>query len=214
MKFLLNQPYQKKTLGGHCEWRKAFCGMGQFGRGYAPAARDDIRRAAPAFFAEIVRFGSRREKRRRWSPCMNAGAASCARDLRGLLWATTSESLARRSLSRALSEARKAFGDGFIQTDGQAIWVDAAQVWVDAIELPRLPTERHLSSLDRAEVLYQGDFLAFGELNQEKFDDWLLGERERQRQIAQRGHGGSWPPRQRHGRRAASRHRATAFAGA
>ncbi len=119
--------------------------------------------------------------------CMNAGRRLAREGLRGLLWADKSESHARHSLSQALSEARKAFGDGFIQTDGQAIWVDAARVWVDAIELPRLTTERHLSSLDRAEVLYQGDFLAFGELNQEKFDDWLLGERERLRQIAQRG---------------------------
>lgn len=119
--------------------------------------------------------------------CMNAGRRLPRESLRGLLWADKSESHARHSLSQALSEARRAFGDDLIQTDGQAIWIDAARVWVDAAELSRLVSEKTLSSLDRAEALYQGDFLAFGELDQERFDDWLLGERERLRQVAQRG---------------------------
>jgi PAS domain S-box-containing protein len=36
-------------------------------------------------------------------------------------------------------------------------------------------------------MLYQGEFLAFGELDQERFDEWLLRERQRLRQVAQRG---------------------------
>jgi PAS domain S-box-containing protein len=119
--------------------------------------------------------------------CMNAGRRLPREGLRGLLWADKSESHARHSLSQALSETRRAFGDGLIQTDGQSIWIDATRVWVDAVELPRLASEKTLSSLDRAEALYQGDFLAFGELDQEAFDNWLLGERGRLRQVAQRG---------------------------
>jgi PAS domain S-box-containing protein len=119
--------------------------------------------------------------------CLHAGRRVSREALRGLLWADKSESQARHSLSQALSEARKAFGDDLIQTDGPTIAIDATRVWVDAIELPRLASENTLSSLNRAEAIYQGDFLAFGELGQERFDHWLLSERERLRQVAQRG---------------------------
>jgi PAS domain S-box-containing protein len=119
--------------------------------------------------------------------CMHAGRRLAREALCGLLWSEKNEPQARHSLSQALSEARKAFGDDFIQADGRMIWVDANHVWVDAFELTRLVTEKTMASLDRAEVLYQGDFLAFCELDQEQFDEWLLSERERFRQIAQSG---------------------------
>ncbi len=119
--------------------------------------------------------------------CMHAGRRLAREALCGLFWSEKSETQARHSLSQALSEARKAFGDDFIQTDGRVIWINANQVWVDAFELLRLISEKTLSSLDRAEALYHGDFLAFGELDQERFDEWLLGERERFRQVAQSG---------------------------
>jgi PAS domain S-box-containing protein len=119
--------------------------------------------------------------------CMHAGRRLTRESLCGLLWSEKSETQARHSLSQALSEARKTFGDDFVQTDGRMIWIDASRVWVDTFELIRLTHEKTVSSLDRAEALYQGDFLAFGELDQERFDEWLLSERERFRQIAQKG---------------------------
>jgi len=119
--------------------------------------------------------------------CMHAGRRLAREALYSLLWGDKSEIQARHSLSQALSEIRKVFGDDFIQTDGRVIWVNPSQVWVDAFELTRLTIEKTLSSFDRAEALYQGDFLAFGELDQERFDEWVLSERERLRQVAQRG---------------------------
>jgi len=119
--------------------------------------------------------------------CMHAGRRLAREALCGLLWGDKSEIQARHSLSQALSEARKAFGDDFIQTDGCVVWINASRVWVDAFELTRLAIEKTLSSLDRAEALYRGDFLAFGELDQQGFVEWLLRERERFRQVAQRG---------------------------
>jgi len=119
--------------------------------------------------------------------CMHAGRRLAREALCGLLWGEKSEPQARHSLSQALSEARKAFGDDLIQSDGRVIWIHASHVWVDALELIRLVGEKTMTSLDRAETLYQGDFLAFGELDQEPFDDWLLHERERFRQVAQSG---------------------------
>lgn len=118
---------------------------------------------------------------------MHAGRRIAREALCGLLWGDRTENQARHSLSQALSEVRKSFGGDLIRSDGRVVWIDASQVWVDAFELTRLTIEKTVSSLDRAEALYQGDFLAFGELDQERFDEWLLGERERFRQIAQRG---------------------------
>jgi len=118
---------------------------------------------------------------------MHAGRRIAREALCGLLWGDRTEIQARHSLSQALSEARKSFGDDLIRADGRVVWIDASQVWVDAFELTRLTIEKTMSSLDRAEALYQGDFLAFGELDQEQFDEWILGERERFRQTAQRG---------------------------
>lgn len=118
---------------------------------------------------------------------MHAGRRFSRESLCGLFWTDKSDSQARHSLSQALSDIRKAFGDGLVHTDGQSMWIDASQVWIDACELPRLVSEHTLSSLERAQALYQGEFLELGELGQERFDDWLAGERERLRQLVQRG---------------------------
>src|SRR5882757_4841525 len=79
--------------------------------------------------------------------CMHAGRRLAREALCGLLWGDKSEIQARHSLSQALSEARKAFGDDFIQTDGCVVWINASRVWVDAFELTRLAIEKTLSSL-------------------------------------------------------------------
>ncbi len=139
------------------------------------------------FGDDAVRLSTRKTAALMAYLCMHAGRRLAREALCGLFWGEKSETQARHSLSQALSEARKAFGDDFIQTDGRVIWINASQVWVDAFELTRLTIEKTVSSLDRAEALYQGDFLAFGELDQERFDEWLLSERERFRQVAQSG---------------------------
>lgn len=119
--------------------------------------------------------------------CMHTGRRISREFLCGLLWGDKTEAQARHSLSQALSEVRKRFGDDLIRGDGDVVWIDASQVWVDAFELTRLTIDKTVASLDRAETLYRGDFLAFSELSQERFDEWIFGERERLRQVAQRG---------------------------
>jgi PAS domain S-box-containing protein len=118
---------------------------------------------------------------------MQAGRRISREALCDLLWSDRPDAQARHSLSQALSEIRRAVGDDIVNSDGRIAWIDAGQVWVDAFELARLTADKTLSSLEQAEALYQGAFLAFGELGQERFDDWLSCERERLRQIAQTG---------------------------
>src|SRR5882757_8898972 len=102
---------------------------------------------------------------------MHAGRRFSREALSGLFWTDKTDSQARHSLSQALSDIRKTFGEGLVHTDGQAAWMDPKRINIDACELPRLVSERTLSSLERAAALYQGEFLEFAELGQEGFDD-------------------------------------------
>jgi PAS domain S-box-containing protein len=118
--------------------------------------------------------------------CLHAGRRIAREFLCGLLWGDKTEALARHSLNQALSEIRKKFGEALVRSDADVVWIDANAVWVDAFELKRLTVDKTTASLDRAESLYQGEFLAFSELNQDRFDEWLFSEREKFRQVAQR----------------------------
>ena len=139
------------------------------------------------FGTSDIRFSTRKTAALLTYLAMQAGKRIAREALCDLLWSERTEAQARHSLSQALSEVRRTIGDGIVHSDGRVAWIEADQVWVDAVELARLTLEKTLSSLEQAEALYQGAFLAFGELGQERFDDWLSGERERLRQVAQSG---------------------------
>jgi PAS domain S-box-containing protein len=109
--------------------------------------------------------------------------------LANMFWGDKTERQARHSLSQALSDLRRILGDDIILADGQFIHMNLEAIESDAFELARLVDERKLESLTLAEQLYQGDFLAGMELEQEEFDAWLLSERERLRQLAHRALG-------------------------
>jgi PAS domain S-box-containing protein len=134
-----------------------------------------------------IRFSTRKTAALVVYLAMNAGRRIAREFLCGLLWGDSTEARARQSLSQAISETRRKFEDDLIRSDQNFLCMDASQVWVDAIELLRLAGEKNAASIARSERLYQGDFLAFGELDQQRFDEWLLCERERLRQTAHRG---------------------------
>jgi PAS domain S-box-containing protein len=109
--------------------------------------------------------------------------------LANMFWGDKTERQARHSLSQALSDLRRILGDDTILADGQFIHMNIEAIESDAFEMARLVDERRLESLALAEQLYQGDFLAGMELEQEAFDAWMLAERERLRQLAERALG-------------------------
>src|SRR5258708_5778538 len=79
-----------------------------------------------------IGLGRRKRGARVVSLCRQGGRRLAREALGGPLGGEKSEIRARHSLSQALSEARKAFGEDFIQTDGRVIWINASRVWVDA----------------------------------------------------------------------------------
>jgi DNA-binding SARP family transcriptional activator len=107
--------------------------------------------------------------------------------LTALLWGGVSEARARASFRQALSTLRRAVGDGVLVQEGDRIALGAPAVDVDAV---RLEQELRAGGHDRLEstvALYRGDLLAGLVLDEPPFEEWLLAERERLRELALEG---------------------------
>jgi PAS domain S-box-containing protein len=109
--------------------------------------------------------------------------------LANMFWGDKADRWARHSLSQAFSDVKRILGEDTLLFDGQFVQINSQAIETDAFDMARLAGQRQLEPLTRAEKLYQGDFLAGMELDQEEFDTWLLSERERLRQVVQRAIG-------------------------
>src|SRR5882762_5422984 len=105
--------------------------------------------------------------------------------LAALLWGGIREESARGSLRQALFALRKALSDtSVVQQDGDALALERGAVDVDAVTFERLVHEGTASALERAVALYQGDLLSGFAVDEAPFEEWLLAERERLRELA------------------------------
>src|SRR5258708_6520797 len=107
--------------------------------------------------------------------------------LAALLWGGIREESARASLRQALFAIRKALGEAereVLRQDGAALSLDPAAVDIDAAAFERAVSEGTPDSLERAAGLYRGDLLSGFALDEAPFEEWLLGERERLRELA------------------------------
>ncbi len=113
--------------------------------------------------------------------------------LRGALapmfWGDDDEARSRHSLSQALYNLKRVVGCDVVCTRGQMVWIGKDAITVDALELTRLASHSSAEASLAAEHLYQGDFLAGMEIDEQPFDHWLLAEQERMRRIAHRSIG-------------------------
>jgi DNA-binding SARP family transcriptional activator/tetratricopeptide (TPR) repeat protein len=120
---------------------------------------------------------------------MPPGTAHPRDKLASLLWGSTAETTARTSLRQTLYALRKSLRDADPQPlalDGEAVALDADAVTVDVHEFERRAAEASPSALAQAATLYQGDFLDGFAIPEPPFEDWLLGHRERLREVALR----------------------------
>ncbi|MFZ5878302.1 MAG: ATP-binding protein [Chloroflexota bacterium] len=98
--------------------------------------------------------------------------------LTGLFWPELDETRARRALSQALWQIRRAFPDLLAADADSVTMAAAAPLWVDAREFERLAArEAARHELEQALDLYRADFL------EGDFHDWALLERERLREL-------------------------------
>ena len=105
-----------------------------------------------------------------------------------LLWGDSPEGQARNSLRQALFALRRALPAGGVRVDGDAVALDPAAVEVDVAAFERGVAEGTPAALAAAAPLYRGDLLAgLSVEGTGGFEEWLLGERERLRELALEG---------------------------
>jgi len=109
-----------------------------------------------------------------------------------LLWSSTASEQARQSLRQTLSTLRKELAaispKKILIEEGDFLSLDPAAVYVDVAEFESLAAVGTPEALDPATRLYAGDFLDGFELDEERFDQWVLAERDRLHRMALRAH--------------------------
>ena len=107
--------------------------------------------------------------------------------LAALLWGEKRDDHARGDLRHALAALRKALAATTVPTvrvDRQTIQLDAAMVEVDTVTFEQRVAEGTPQALEEAAALYRGDLLLGFTLDEPLFEEWLLAERERLREMA------------------------------
>lgn len=104
-----------------------------------------------------------------------------------LFWGETGEANARNSLRQTLYVLRAALGESLscvLRIERDAIGVDPRAIDVDVLSFERLAAERTPESLGQAAALYRGDLLDGFVVDEDPFEEWLLQEREKLRDLA------------------------------
>src|SRR5262245_15637388 len=110
--------------------------------------------------------------------------------LAALLWGGIRVESARASLRQALFAIRRAFADAegeLLRQDADTLALVTGAVDVDVEAFERLVADGAPETLARAAALYRGDLLSGFALDEAPFEEWLLGERERLRELALEG---------------------------
>ena len=118
-----------------------------------------------------------------------AGDSHPRERLAGLLWSESGDPQARDSLKQALMRLRRCLGDAdgeSLRADRQSVGLDCGAVSVDALDFERLVGDGTIDALSQAVALYRGDLLDGLAVRDPAFEDWLLLERQRLRQLFER----------------------------
>ncbi len=109
-----------------------------------------------------------------------------ARDkLATLLWPGTGDEHARQSLRQALVTLRRLLGaHAIVIADHREVGLEASGLDIDVVRFETLIRESSAEALEAAAALYQGDLLDGIRVREPPFEEWLLGERERLRELA------------------------------
>lgn len=112
--------------------------------------------------------------------------------LAGLLWSSTGPDQARQSLRQTLSTVRKELSQiapkqKTLIEEGDLLSLDPS-VTCDVAEMESLISASTEAALAGAIDLYRGDFLDGFYINEERFDQFVVGERDRLHRLAVRAH--------------------------
>ena len=112
--------------------------------------------------------------------------------LAGLLWSSTGPDQARQSLRQTLSSVRKDLSQiapdrKLLIEESDLLSLDRS-VSCDVAEMESLAAAGTEEALTQALDLYRGDFLDGFSINEERFDQFVTGERDRLHRVALRAH--------------------------
>ena len=116
-----------------------------------------------------------------------AGSIHPRDKLASLLWGNAVETTARTSLRQTLYALRKSLAEATLAplvVSRDTVTLDPDRVAVDVHDFERRAAEATPEALAQAVGLYQGDFLDGLAVQEAPFEDWLLGHRERLRELA------------------------------
>jgi DNA-binding SARP family transcriptional activator/tetratricopeptide (TPR) repeat protein len=107
--------------------------------------------------------------------------------LAALLWGDLRATPARNNLRQSLFVLRKvltASPPGVFEFDGDNVGLNPASIDVDVCRFERAIADGSPGALADCNALYRGDLLAGLAVNEPPFEEWLLAERERLRELA------------------------------
>lgn len=110
-------------------------------------------------------------------------------ELATMLWGEMLDSQARGNLRQALFSLRKNLGPAApaLCATSETVSLDPTTVEVDVEAFAKLVADGTPDSLERAAALYRGELLAGVTFEEEAFERWLTGARERLRELAIEG---------------------------
>ena len=112
---------------------------------------------------------------------------ACPRgELATLLWGDTGDAQARQSLRQALRRLRETLGprSGAIRADDDMVALHLNALEIDTVTFERLIAAGGPEAIGRAVALYRGELLAGLDVDEKPFEDWLVRQRERLREMA------------------------------
>ncbi len=118
---------------------------------------------------------------------LTPGQAHPRDKLAALLWAEASPAAARNALRQTLFVLRKALGSAkgaLLIVTGDALTLPPDAVQTDVVAFEQAVAAGTTTALEGAAALYRGDLLAGLTAEAPGFEDWLMSERERLRELA------------------------------
>jgi DNA-binding SARP family transcriptional activator len=118
---------------------------------------------------------------------VRSGQAQPRDKLGALLWGGTGDEQARSNLRHTLFTIRKAVSAASpppLVSEGQMVALAPAALDVDVQSFEALVREGTPGAMERAAALYQGELLDGLGVEEPAFEEWLLAERERLRELA------------------------------
>jgi len=118
---------------------------------------------------------------------MPPGRAHSRESLAALLWGDVAPAQARSSVRVALYRVRKSLPSSAVTSlsiDGETVALRSGAATVDATVFERLCAQGSPGALAKAVELYRGDLLAGLSIPEAPFEEWLMVQRERLRELA------------------------------